>query len=216
MINLKERFKFKDGKVRLLGKDYKLADKITKQQINDFQKSIEEANKKYEPLTENGEELNKKYEKTQNLYEEIEVLQEDIRKKEEFDDSDISELKKLSKRKLTLYDELDTIENEIKEFNKKSKNEVDEIFENIRQKQAEFASFLLDGLTIDYYLENHDDIDEGIVENLSIIRRDMLMGKSNKEITTYMIEYFDNLKESYKESPSEERRGRRTGKGFRN
>lgn len=213
---MSDRMNFTKDSIRLMGKDFEYKKDIKNKQIKEYQETIEKEYKKYDPLVEKGEKLDTDMENIESEIESLDLIIDSIMNQALPDDDDLSKITNLAEQRLILFKQRREKVEEIRKFNKKNIKAEKEIIDSIDQKQGEMASLMLKDFKIDEYVDNHDDLDQVIVQNLPTIRKMSLTGVKDKKIKEFIRDTVKNESDNIlvNRSPSTGR-GRRSGKGFR-
>lgn len=195
----KAKREFTQTKIPICGSEFEFK-RCSNQTLREFDEKIRKCFKEIEPQTDESNRLN---DKTERLNNQIESIQGRIRlmeSKEELSDDEIDKTLEYHDKLDSLLEEMEKHRKDIKKFNEETEGLEKKLEDDINRLIAEKMSAVLDGMTVDFFLENYDSIDLHIAENISKYYEMCMIGerasKIRQEIKDDCAEFRKRRKES--------------------
>lgn len=178
-------FTVNKNSVSLCGKRYKFK-RCTNAQILEHQKSIEEEQEKYKPLTDEAKAIERDIESIDTQIESINNIITAINKKEEPSDNDLDTVTKYSMQLVDLANQRRALIEKGEALDEKHKKEIEAIQTYILEKYGELAELQLEGITKEEFMKNADNSDMTIIRLLASIKKMLALGSSTKDVEKFV------------------------------
>lgn len=176
---------FSKNSVEICGKKYKFK-RCTNAQILEHQKSIEEEQDKYKPITDKAKAIERDIEAIDVQIESIHNIVTAINKKEEPSDDDLDNVTKYSMQLVDLDNQRRKLIEKGEALDEKHKKEIEAIRQYVLDKYGELAELQLDGITKEEFVKNADDSDMTIIRLLASIKKMLSLGASTKDVEKFV------------------------------